>query len=138
MKRTVAAAVLAILLTPAVAAQTTNPIRYTWMATSCTTWNCAAAALVLANGDKYVIVLPTGQEDRPWLILRRIEEGAIALPENEPFTCNVFDTVVDATNHYTAMDGCHGALMLNTPDGRAVVASLLQCADISPKQRSVR
>lgn len=138
MKRIVAAAVLAILLTPAAAAEITKPIRYTWMATSCTTWNCAAAALVMANGDKYVIVLPTGQEDRPWLILRRIEEGSIALPENEPFTCNVFDTVVDATSHYTAMDGCHGPLLLNTPDGRAVVASLLQCANQAPKQRPSR
>lgn len=138
MRRIVAAAVLAILLTPAASAQITKPIRYTWMAASCTTWNCAAAALVMADGDKYVIVLPTGQEDRPWLILRRIEEGSIALPENEPFTCNVFDTVVDATSHFTAMDSCHGPLLLNTPDGRAVVASLLHCPGQAPKQRASR
>ena len=138
MKRIAAAAVLAILLTPAIAAQTTKPIRYTWMAESCTSWNCAAAAMVLANGDKYVIVLPTGQEDRPWLILRRMEEGAIVPPENEPFTCNMFNTVVDATSYYTAMDSCHGPLLLNTPDGRAVVASLLQCANVTPKQRAAR
>lgn len=139
MKRLLASAVLAILLAPRLAAQLTNPIRFTWIATSCTTWNCAVAALVLADGDPYVIVLPTGQESRPWVILRRVEEGAIVLPEDEPFTCAVHSTVVDATNAYTAMDECHAPLILNTPDGRAVVASLVKCeAPRTTKRRAMR
>ena len=108
------------------------------MAQSCRTWNCAAAALVMADGDKYVIVLPTGQDDRPWLILKRVEEGAIVIDEDEPFSCETFTTVSAASSHFSAMDTCHVPLILNVPDGRAVVASLLKCPAVVPKQRAVR
>ena len=138
MKRTLAVAAFAFLLSPAALGQITKPIRYTWMAQSCTTWNCAAAALVMADGDKHVIVLPTGQEDRPWLILKRVEEGAIVIDEDEPFSCETFTTVSAASSHFSAMDTCHAPLILNVPDGRAVVASLLKCPTLAPKQRAVR
>jgi hypothetical protein len=138
MKQIVAAFIFAVVLTPALAAQETKPIRYTWIATSCANWNCAAAAMILANGDKHLIVLPTGHDVRPWLILRRVEEGAIELPEGEPFTCSVHDTVVDATNVFTAMDGCLNPMILNTPDGRAVVAGLHKCDDAAQKRRAMR
>lgn len=138
MKRIAAAAVLAILLVPAAAGQTTKPVRYAWIVTSCTTWNCAAAAMILANGDKHVLVLPTGQNDRPWLVLRRVEEGSLYVPEEEPFQCEEFDTLVDATMRYTAMDSCHAPIVLNVPDGRAVVLSLSKCPDPPARQRAVR
>ena len=128
MKRFQLAVALVILLASAALAEPiTKPIRYTWIATSCTSWNCAAAALIMANGDKYVIVLPTGEQDRPWLILRRVEEGALVLPEDEPFTCEVFTDVAVAATRQMAMESCHAPLMLNVPDGRAVVASLAKC-----------
>ena len=138
MKRTLQALAIAVLLSSAADAQITNPIRYTWIVTSCENWNCAAAALVLANGDKHVIVLPTGQETRPWLVLRRVEAGSVFIPEDEPFGCEVFNTLVDATSRYTSMDACHGALVLNVPDGRAVVASLHKCAEPTTRRRALR
>lgn len=119
----------------AAAQELTNPIRYTWIASSCEKWNCAAAALVMANGEPNVIVLPTTREDRPWLILRRVEEGSILLPEDEPFTCEVFDDVTIAGTAFTATDGCHSPLMLSVPDGRVVVASVSKCSE-STKRRS--
>lgn len=133
----VAAAVLLAMTVPASGEDTptTKPIRYTWIATSCTTWNCAAAALVLANGDKHVIVLPTGREEQPWLILKRVEEGAVYIPDDEPYGCEVFDTVTDATSRFNAITACHGPMILNVPDGRAVVMSLNECA---AKRRAVR
>jgi hypothetical protein len=138
MKRIAAAAALAFLLVPAAAGQTTKPVRYTWIATSCTTWNCAAAAMILANGDKHVIVLPTGQNESPWLVLRRVEEGSLYIPEDEPFRCEEFDTLVDATLRYTAMNPCHAPIVLSVPDGRAVMLSLSKCPDTPSRQRAVR
>lgn len=135
MKRTIFIAAL-LLVTSAASAQITKPIRYTWIATSCTTWNCAAAALVMANGDKYVIVLPTGNETHPWLILKRVEEGSIFIPEDEPYGCEIFANVTEAGARFTAMDTCHGAIMLNVPDGRAVVLRLNECDD--GKRRAMR
>ena len=115
---------------------TTKPVRYTWIVTSCETWNCAASAMVMANGDKHVIALPTGQEERPWLILRRVEEGSIFIPEDEPFTCELFDDVGAAGDRFRDVSSCQGPMMLNVPDGRAVVISLQQCG--GAKRRSVR
>ena len=114
---------------------TTKPIRYTWIATSCSTWNCAAAAMVLANGDKYVIVLPTGREDNPWVILKRVEEGSLYIPPEEPFSCEVFDDLEGGSARFRAMDSCHAPMILNVPDGRTVVTSLVDCG--SSKRRAV-
>ena len=138
MRRLIPLVALAILciVVPAQAQEATNPIRYTWIASSCDTWNCAAAALVMANGEPSVIVLPTGREDRPWIVLRRVEEGSVFIPEDEPYACEVFETVTSASSMFSTMDPCHGPLMLNVPDGRAVIASLSQCGEASPRRRS--
>lgn len=138
MERNVLMLMIFALAIAAVAeAQITKPVTYTWMVTSCETWNCAAAELVRAGGDKNVIILPTSRQDRPWLVLRRIEEGAIVLPENEPFTCEVFGSVTDASSRFTAMDSCHAPLILNVPDGKALVASLSKCDDAAGRRRAV-
>lgn len=137
MKRTMLAAAFLAIAAVTADAQITNPIRWTWIATSCENWNCAAAALVLANGDKYVIALPTGNEERPWLLLRRVEQGSIVIPEGEPYGCEVYPNVTEAGLAFTAMDSCHGPMMLNVPDGRAVVVSKSECGEQSTKRRSV-
>ena len=118
-----------------IAQDTTKPIRYTWIVNSCERWSCAAAALVTAEGDPHVIALPTGREDRPWLVLRRVEEGSIFLPEGEPFTCDVFPSISDASAVFTSMKACHAPVIMTVPDGRAVVTSLLQCDDTQTKKR---
>ena len=105
----------------------TNPIRTTWIAASCKTWNCAAAALVIAGGEPNVLVMPTNVAEHPWIVLRRVEEGSVFIPEDEPFVCEVFENVTQATARFTGMDGCHTPLILNVPDGRALVTSLREC-----------
>jgi hypothetical protein len=129
---------LAIVVSAPILAQETpitNPIRYTWIVTSCATWNCAAAALVMADGDKHVMALPTGREDRPWLILKRVESGSVYIPDDEPFGCEVFPTVGEATAHFDGIDSCRAPMILTVPDGRAVVTSAHECADASPTKR---
>ena len=132
MYRSLCTAALAIVLSVPLPAQeppVTNPIRYTWIVTSCATWNCAAAALVMADGDKHVMALPTGREERPWLILKRVEEGSIYIPDDEPFGCEVFDTVAAATTAFGGIDGCRAPMVLTVPDGRVVVTSAYACAN---------
>lgn len=118
------------------AQEATNPIRYTWIVTSCETWNCAASALVMANGEPNVIVLPTNVPDLPWIILKRVEEGSLYIPETEAFGCDVYDAVADATNHYTAMETCRKGMVLTVPDGRSVVVALQKCD--GARRRAVR
>jgi hypothetical protein len=119
------------------AQEVTNPIHYTWIASSCETWNCAAAALVMANGEPNVIVLPTNVPDFPWVILRRVESGSIYIPETEAFGCDVYAEVNEATSNYNAMEGCRKAMVLTVPDGRSVVVSLHKC-DSGARRRAVR
>jgi hypothetical protein len=109
------------------AQEITKPIRYTWIATSCQTWNTAAAALIMANGSTDVLVMPTGRSDRPWVILKRVEEGSVFIPEDEPFQCEVFESVASASSTYAAMSTCLAPMILNVPDGRTVIASLAKC-----------
>ena len=142
MHRILCTAALAIILSAPLSAQeppVTNPIHYTWIVTSCATWNCAAAALVMADGDKHVMALPTGREERPWLILKRVEEGSIYIPDDEPFGCEVFDTIAAATTHFGSIDACHAPMVLTVPDGRAVVTSAYECpaSHTSTKRRAV-
>lgn len=135
--RILAVALVTLALTiPTLAEDITNPIRYTWVVTSCTTWNCAASALILANGEPNVIAVPTNDQDAPWLILRRVEEGSVFIPDDEAFSCDVFSEVASASSHYLAMDACHTPMMLSVPDGRAVVISLRQCG--KARRRAVR
>jgi hypothetical protein len=120
---------LAILF-PAVitsAQEFTQPITYTWIATSCETWDCAVTAFIQAAGDRNTIVLPTKSEKRPWLVLRRVEAGSIFIPEDEPFSCEVFQQMTDAMTHYNGLQGCQSPLVMNMLDGTAVVMSMAKC-----------
>ena len=122
--------VLAVLCVSAAAeAQITKPIRYTWITTACENWDCAASAFILSAGDGNTIVLPTGYQKHPWLVLRRVEEGSIFIPDTEPFACEVFDRLDGAAARYSELAPCHTAMTMNTPDGRAVVLSLRNCDD---------
>lgn len=132
-----AVALVTLMLTASTFAEdTTNPIRYTWIVTSCTTWNCAASALIMANGEPSVIAVPTTDEQAPWLVLRRVEEGSVFIPETEAFGCDVFGEVASASSHYLALDSCRSPMVLSVPDGRAVVISLRECA--KGRRRAVR
>jgi hypothetical protein len=105
----------------------TSPIRYTWITTSCETWDCASSAFLQSAGDRNTIVMPTGNEKRPWLVLRRVQEGSTYIPETEPFACEVFDKMDGAMTRYSGLAPCHYPTILNVTDGRAVVMSMPTC-----------
>jgi hypothetical protein len=137
MKRVLAALLFAFAIPAFAEDPITKPIRWTWVASSCSNWNCAAAAMVLADGDSNTMIMPTGRAEQPWIILRRVEQGSVFIPEDEPYGCSVFDTIREAALQYDGMDTCSAPMLLNVPDGRAVIASLRNCA-APAKQRAVR
>ncbi|MFL6247652.1 MAG: hypothetical protein ACJ74H_16625 [Thermoanaerobaculia bacterium] len=120
---------IAILLpAPLLQAQDfTEPIKYTWIATSCENWDCAVSAFLLAGGNPHTIILPTHSEKRPWLVLRRVEEGSVYVPEDEPFSCEVFQQMENAMTRYNELNTCQSPMVMNTLDGRAVVMSMAKC-----------
>lgn len=138
MPRLVFALALSVLTAASAGAQITKPIRYTWMVTSVGSWKEAAAALVLADGDGSVLAMPSGEESHPWLLLRRVEEGSIFVPDDEPRVCDVFPNMTEASSHYLGMGPCHGAMLLTVPDGRSLVVSVRDCTDEGSRRRVVR
>jgi hypothetical protein len=134
----IAAALVSAVSIPIEAQETTKPIRYTWIVTSTTDWNEAMSVLAVSNGDSGVIVVPAGMNEKRWLILRRVEQGSIYIPEDEPFGCEVFKAISDATDRSAAMHSCHSPLVMSVPDGNAVVMSLRQCSTTPTRRRAVK
>ncbi len=138
MTRFLFALSFSILTAASASAQITKPIRYTWIVTSVGSWKEAAAALALADGDGSVLAMPSGEESHPWLLLRRVEEGSIFIPDDEPRVCDVYTTMTEASSHYMGMGTCHGAMLLTVPDGRSLVVSVRDCTDDGSRRRVVR
>lgn len=99
------------------------PTTHQWIVTPCETWNCAAAATITANGDKYVMSLPTSSEDFTWVVVRRIVSGAAAIAPDAPYRLESFDNASDATARYSSIDARYQPMLLTVPDGQFLVVA---------------
>lgn len=129
------AAIASVL--PAAAQTAESPPRYKWIATPCDTWNCALAALALANGDPFVIVLPTRSSAHPWVVLKRVVVGSV---EEDPavtptFDAECFGELGTASARFSALDPARFPLMLTTTDGGILVVCL---HEVQTKKRVVK
>ena len=136
--RTVTGLVFAALLaTIPLAAQTANsPPRYKWMATPCDTWGCAIAAMAQANGDPYVIVLPTRSSAHPWVVLKRVEIGTVEDPVDPVFIAECFGGMTEASARFDAMDLEKIPILVTSTDGGIIVVCLHETQ--TTKKRAVR
>lgn len=100
------------------------PISHEWIVESCDTWNCAASALVLANGDPHVMIVPAATGDGRWLVVRQIAAGQYAPPADAPFIVETFDGVDGASARFVSVAGDHAPVMLSVPDGKFLVITL--------------
>jgi hypothetical protein len=110
------------------------PVTYTWIATGCRDWNCAAAALAVASGDATVFTVPTSDPDFPWVVLRRVETGSVWVPDDEPFAVDSFTTLGAAVGCISAIDKSRAPLMMTTFDGAKLVVALKPNG--APRRRS--
>ena len=140
MKRTVL--LLALLLFPlTVSADPACPCfphDKTWIVTYCDTWNCASSALVMANGDPYVMAVPTSNENYRWVVVRRVVSGSVAVSPDEPFEVESFTTAMDGALRMGAIDSSLTPMMITTPDSVTLVVSLKPSMKNGGKKRSVQ
>src|SRR5690242_1623711 len=99
-KKTVALAAALIALAAFAADAQENPcpcvaLSHTWLVSSCDSWNCAASALVMANGDPQVVVMPTRSDQHKWVVLRRVVSGSVTASPDEPFLIEQYSTMSD-------------------------------------------
>jgi hypothetical protein len=97
------------------------PLTYQWIVTPCDTWNCAAAATVLANGDKYVIAVPTASNDFKWVVVKRVVAGSAIVSPNDPFKLASFDRMGEAMTQFDTIEGALQPMILTVPDGKFLV-----------------
>jgi hypothetical protein len=80
------------------------PNESTWFADGCETWNCAAAALVLANGDGTVVALPSPDAKFKWLVLRHVSSGSFFITPENPFQVDVVSSFAQGASMLATMD----------------------------------
>ena len=111
------------------------PLTKLWTASSCDTWNCAAAALILANGDPMTFTVSTGNTDHPWIIVKQIVSGTATDSPDEPYQLEAFDGFGAAAARFAALDAAAHPQMVSAPDGKLLVLSLRSSALV--KKRAV-
>jgi hypothetical protein len=114
-----------------------SPPRYVWIATPCDTWGCAIAAIASANGDPFVIVLPTKSSAHPWVVLKRMLAGTIEGPIDGTFTAECFDTMLAASTRFDSIASDKIPILVTMPDGGMLVVCMHETQTIG-KRRSVR
>lgn len=97
---------------------------FMWLADGCQTWNCAASAMVLANGDPHLLVMPTASNTYKWVVLRRVVSGSVAVSPDAPFVVQSFQSMSDGTAHFATIGNDHAPLMVTTADGKVLVIAL--------------
>ncbi len=130
MSKGIKALVLALLLTVSAAAAVADDpcpcftTGFIWLADACETWNCAASAMVLANGDAHVLVIPTASNSFKWVVLRRVVGGSVAVSPDAPFVVQSFRSMADGTAHFATIGNDRVPMMLTTMDGDVLVVAL--------------
>lgn len=96
------------------------PVPHVWSVETCETWNCAAAAMIAASGDRYVLSMPAPSDDARWLIIRRVNAGSYIVSPDAPFVAETFDGVDGASSRFLSISD-RTPMLLSVPDGKFVV-----------------
>jgi hypothetical protein len=100
------------------------PLTHEWIASACDSWDCATSAVVLANGDRNMVVpMPTTSSDYAWVILRRVVVGSAIVSPDAPFRVDGFDSLAVASSHYYSVDRELQPILLTAPDGKVLVVA---------------
>jgi hypothetical protein len=97
------------------------PISHFWVVEPCDSWNCAASAAIMANGDANVLTMPAPTKDGRWLVVRRVATGAYTPPADAPFVLESFDGVAGASSRFAAIESDRAPMILSAPDGKFLV-----------------
>jgi hypothetical protein len=111
------------------------PLSKLWIATTCDTWNCAASALILANGDPMTFAVSSGNVDHPWIIVRQVVAGSAAQPPDDPYQLETFDGFSAAAARFGTLDNTMRPQIMSAPDGKMLVLSLRD--PLAVKKRAV-
>ena len=110
------------------------PLSHTWVVTACETWNCAQAAMVLANGDPYVMSMPTNDTKYGWVVARRIVTGTATTAPDSPFVIESNASFAAATTHFAALDPDTLPMIVTAADGATLIIRLREAAPVGRRR----
>jgi len=110
------------------------PLGKLWIAESCETWNCAASALIMANGDPNVMVIPMATDRFKWAILRRVVAGS-ATTSDGAFQIETFTSMTDGSARYNAIDRSFAPMLTTANDGNILLVYLRDGGTTPPPSR---
>lgn len=111
------------------------PIAHVWTVETCSSWNCAVSASLLAEGDPYVVAVPAPTRDGRWLVVKRVNAGGYVAAPDAPFVAETFDEVAGASARFQSLAADHAPVMLSVADGKFVV---VMSREALPKRRAVK
>jgi hypothetical protein len=117
--------------------QFTNEPPVIWSATPCDTWNCAVAALTLADGNPRVMVLPTRSRIHPWVVITRMAGGDVHNVDTT-FVAECFSSMYEASARFLAVEQDKMPLLVTAVDGAMLVVSLKDAEAPPTKRRATR
>lgn len=128
MKRTMLLAVSLGIATSVYAQQACPcfPDEKIWIATACETWQCASAGLQAANGDPFVVALPTNSTSFPWIVIRRVTSGSVTVSPDNPFLMETFSNIAESSARFAAIDPAQLPMIVSTTDSKLLVIYLRQ------------
>lgn len=97
------------------------PIAREWIVSACESWNCAAAAMVMANGNPDVLSLPSGSDDFKWVVIRAVPVGSAIAAPDEPFKVETFSDLTTAMDHFQSINPDYRPFLFTLPDGHVLV-----------------
>ncbi|HEV7920320.1 MAG TPA: hypothetical protein VGR02_05965 [Thermoanaerobaculia bacterium] len=128
-KRSILLALLLAITMPIAVTADDNPCpcipkSLVWVVEACETWNCAQAAMVNANGDPFVLSMPTADTQWKWIVMRRVVAGSATVSPDSPFLIDSYSQFSDALSQYTTIDKSALPMMFSAVDGAMLVVRL--------------
>jgi hypothetical protein len=110
------------------------PLSRTWVVSACETWNCAQAAMILANGDPYVMSMPTNDTKYGWVVARRVVTGSAITSPDSPYVIESNASFVAATTQFTTLDPGMLPMLVTAPDGATLIIRLREAAPVGRRR----
>lgn len=104
------------------------PRSLVWVVEACETWNCAQAAVISANGDPYVLAMPTNSSQYKWIVMRRVMAGSAIVSPDAPFLVDSYKDFNTAISQYSTINSTALPMMFSAVDGSMLVVRLREAA----------
>jgi hypothetical protein len=112
------------------------PLSHSWVVTACETWTCAQAAMVLANGDPFVMSMPTNDTKYGWIVARRVVTGTAITSPDSPYIIESNASFAAAAAQFSALDPNMLPMIVTASDGVTLLIRLREAAPMN-RRRSV-